>query len=69
WNNFMWPRIIAPSPEWHVLPVATSALQTQYAANWTIVMAATTVAIAPLLVLFLVFNRQIIKSIGIRGIG
>ncbi|MDY5584714.1 MAG: carbohydrate ABC transporter permease, partial [Arcanobacterium sp.] len=47
WNNFMWPRIIAPSPEWHVLPVATSALQTQYAANWTIVMAATTVAIAP----------------------
>lgn len=68
WNNFLWPSIVAPSPEWNVLTVATSALQTQYSDNWTLVMAATTVSILPLLILFLIFNKQIVRSIGITGV-
>lgn len=65
WNNFMWPKVIAPTKEWHVLTVATSALQTQYSSNWTLVMAATTIALAPLVVLFLIFQRHITRSIGV----
>ncbi|MDO5726351.1 MAG: carbohydrate ABC transporter permease [Bowdeniella nasicola] len=65
WNNFMWPKVIAPRKEWHVLTVATSALQTQYSSNWTLVMAATTLALAPLVVLFLIFQRHITRSIGV----
>ncbi|MFC5369280.1 carbohydrate ABC transporter permease [Arcanobacterium bovis] len=68
WNNFMWPNIIARDPQWHVLTVATAALQTQYSANWAIVMAATTLCVLPLLVLFLLFNKQIIRSIGITRV-
>ncbi|WP_124054533.1 carbohydrate ABC transporter permease [Arcanobacterium ihumii] len=68
WNNFMWPKIIAPAPAWNVLTVATASLQTQYTANWTLVMAATTLCVLPLLVLFLIFNKQIIRSIGISGL-
>ena len=68
WNNFMWPSIIAPDPAWNVLTVATSALQTQYSGNWTLVMAATTIAIAPLLILFVVFQKHIVRSIGITGL-
>lgn len=68
WNNFMWPSIIAPKQEWNVVTVATASLQTQYSNNWTLVMAATTVAIMPLVVLFLVFNKQIVRSIGISGL-
>ncbi|MBM7824390.1 multiple sugar transport system permease protein [Arcanobacterium pluranimalium] len=68
WNNFMWPNIIAQDPQWHVLTVATAALQTQYSANWTLVMAATTLCVLPLLVLFLLFNKQIIRSIGITRV-
>lgn len=68
WNSFMWPSIIAPDPTWNVLTVATSALQTQYSGNWTLVMAATTVAIAPLLILFVVFQKHIVRSIGITGV-
>ncbi len=67
WNNFLWPSIIAPTPQWNVLTVATSALQTQFDGNWTLVMAATTIALAPLIILFLIFNKQIVQSLGISG--
>ncbi|GAB2986826.1 carbohydrate ABC transporter permease [Actinotalea caeni] len=68
WNNFMWPLVIAPRPEWHVITVATAALQTQYNGNWTLVMAATTIALAPLVVLFLIFQKQITSSLGVTGV-
>lgn len=68
WNNFMWPSIIAPAPEWRVVTVATAALQSQYSGNWTLVMAATTIALAPLVILFLIFQDQITRSIGVTGV-
>ncbi len=68
WNNFMWPKVIAPKREWNVLTVATASLQTQYSSNWTLVMAATTVALAPLIILFLIFQRHITRSIGLSGL-
>lgn len=68
WNNYLWPSMIAPAEEWRVMTVATSALQTQYEGNWTLVMAATTVSLAPLIILFLIFQKQIVRSIGITGL-
>ncbi len=67
WNNFLWPLVITTGREWQTLTVATAALQGQYNGNWTVVMAATTVAILPLLVLFLIFQRHVIRSITITG--
>lgn len=68
WNSFMWPLVITSGGRWRVLTVATAGLQTQYNAQWTLVMAATTVAIAPLIALFLVFQRQIVRSIVVTGL-
>ncbi len=67
WNNFMWPLIITTGRDWQVITVATANLQSQYNANWTLVMAATTVAMAPLLVIFAVFQRTIVNSISLTG--
>ena len=67
WNSFMWPRIIAATRP-RVLTVATAALQSQYNANWTYVMAATTIALVPLIALFIVFQRHIVESIALTGI-
>ena len=67
WNNFMWPLIITTGRDWQVITVATANLQSQYNANWTLVMAATTVAMAPLLVLFAIFQRSIVSSISLTG--
>lgn len=67
WNNFLWPLVITSGRTWQVMTVATAGLQTQYNGNWPIVMAATTVAIVPLIALFLVFQRSVVRSITITG--
>lgn len=64
WNSFLWPLVITTGPEWRTVTVATASLQSQYNNNWTLVMAATTLAMVPLVLLFIVFQRQITRSIG-----
>ena len=49
WNWFMWPLVITSGGKWQVLTVATAGLQSRYNAQWALVMAATTVAIVPLI--------------------
>jgi multiple sugar transport system permease protein len=68
WNNFMWPLVITSGSKWQVLTVATAALQSRYNAQWTLVMAATTVAIMPLIVLFVAFQHSIVRSIVVTGL-
>ncbi len=67
WNNFLWPLVITSGPTWRTLTLATANLQSQYNGNWTLVMAATTVAIVPLLILFLAFQRNVVRSITFTG--
>ncbi|MGW0052966.1 carbohydrate ABC transporter permease [Nocardia nova] len=67
WNSFLWP-LVAGSGRWQVLMVATADLQTRYNEQWTLVMAATTLAIVPLLVLFVIFQRQVLRSIAWTGL-
>jgi multiple sugar transport system permease protein len=68
WNNFMWPLVITSGSKWQVLTVATAALQSRYNAQWTLVMAATTVSMVPLMVLFVIFQRSIVRSIVVTGL-
>lgn len=68
WNNFMWPLVITSGDTWRVLTVATAGLQSRYDAQWTLVMAATTVAIVPLIGLFVVLGRHIVRSIIVTGL-
>ena len=68
WHHFLWPLIITSGTKWQVLTVATAALQSRYNAQWTLVMAAVGVAVAPLLLLYLVFQRHIVRSIVVTGL-
>ena len=51
-----------------MLTVATVSLQTQYEGNWTLVMAASVIALAPLVVLFLIFQGRVTNAIGASGL-
>ena len=68
WNNFLWPSIIAPAREWRVVTTATTAMQTQYDDRIVLVMTAAVVAMAPLIILFLTFQKKITAAIGITGL-
>ncbi|QLL05741.1 carbohydrate ABC transporter permease [Mycobacterium vicinigordonae] len=68
WNSFMWPLVITSGRKWRVLTVATADLQSRFNSQWTLVMAATTVAIVPLIALFVIFQRHIVSSILVSGL-
>jgi multiple sugar transport system permease protein len=68
WNNFMWPLVITSGHRWRVLTVATADMQSRFNSQWTLVMAATAVAIVPLIVLFAGFQRHIVASIVVAGL-
>ncbi|MGE7225468.1 carbohydrate ABC transporter permease [Paenibacillus sp. PDC88] len=70
WNNFLWPLIVTDSVENRPLTVGLSifAQASDTGAQWTEVSAATLLVIAPLIVLFLLFQRQFINSFIQSGI-
>ena len=68
WNNFLWPLIVTDSPSRQVLTVGLAALQSYYIRRWSLVLAGSLVALVPLLVIFVAFQRQIVRSIKLSGV-
>lgn len=68
WNNFLWPLIVTDSPGKQVLTVGLAGLQSYYIQHWNLVLAGSLVALAPLLAIFAVFQKQIVKSIQLSGV-
>jgi multiple sugar transport system permease protein len=68
WNNFMWPLIVTDDPSRQVLTVGVAALQSSFSNQWNLVLAASLVALVPLLLLFAVFQKHIVRSIQLSGI-
>lgn len=68
WNSFLWPLTITADPDLQVVQVAIASFQSQYSASWNYIMAASTIVAAPMLVLFFIFQRQIMESIKTGGL-
>jgi multiple sugar transport system permease protein len=68
WNAFLWPLTITTDQDLWVVQVAIASFQQQYSASWNYIMAASTVVALPTLLLFLVFQRQIVESIKTGGL-
>jgi multiple sugar transport system permease protein len=67
WNNFLWPLIITDSDSLRVLTVGLSVFQGEFSSQWNLMMAATFIALAPLLILFFLFQKQLVRSIHTSG--
>ena len=68
WNAFLWPLTITSDPDLWVVQVAIASFQSQYAGAWNYIMAASTVVAMPMLILFVIFQRQIVDSIKTSGL-
>ena len=68
WNNFLWPLIVTDSNSRQVLTVSIAALQSSFSEQWNLVLAASLVALIPLLVVFALFQKQIVRSIQLSGV-
>ena len=69
WNNFLWPLIITNSVESRPLTVGLQVFSSgDQGIDWSIITAATLLTAAPLLVAFLLFQRQFVQSFMRAGI-
>ena len=69
WNNFLWPLIVTNSVESRPLTVGLQVFSaTDQGIDWSIITAATLMTTAPLLIGFLLFQRQFVQSFMRAGI-
>ena len=69
WNNFLWPLIVTNSTETRPLTVGLSIFSsTDQGVDWSVITAATLMTSGPLLIAFLLFQRQFVQSFMRAGI-
>ncbi|PID29007.1 MAG: ribokinase [Candidatus Cloacimonadota bacterium] len=68
WNSFMWPLVVTNSKNLRVLQVGLSNFSQESSSQTTLLMAASTFSILPLLMVFLLGQKHIIKSYASSGL-
>ena len=67
WNNFFYPLIFLNTDTLFTLPLWVNQFKGQYSADWGGLMAATTLAAVPFLIVFIIAQRQIVEGIALSG--
>jgi len=68
WNDFLWPLIVMIKKEMYTLTVALANLNSQYATDYGLLMVAATIVVLPVLIVFFIGQKFIIRSIMISGL-
>ncbi|MBB3381827.1 MULTISPECIES: carbohydrate ABC transporter permease [unclassified Rhizobium] len=63
WNDLWFPLILAPSEATKTVTLGSQIFIGQFVTNWNAVLAALTLAILPILILYVIFSRQLIRGI------
>lgn len=63
WNDLWFPLILAPAEATKTVTLGSQVFIGQFVTNWNAVLAALSLAILPVLVLYLIFSRQLIRGI------
>lgn len=67
WNSFFYPLIFLNTDTNFTLPLLVNQFKGLYSSDWGALMAATTLAAAPLLIIFILAQRQIVEGIALSG--
>ena len=67
WDAFLWPLLVVRSPDLYTLPLGLARFQQSFATNYSELMAISTLAMIPLVFVYLVAQRSFIR--GIASIG
>lgn len=68
WNNFLWPLIATNSTDLQVATVGLANFQSSFGTQWNLVLAGSMIVLIPLVVLFAIFQKQIVNSIALTGV-
>ncbi|WP_040953056.1 carbohydrate ABC transporter permease [Gorillibacterium massiliense] len=68
WNNFLWPFLSITDDRMFTLPMGIPTLMNQYTEDYVKPMVINTISSLPIIALFLIFERQIVKGVTLSGI-
>jgi multiple sugar transport system permease protein len=68
WNAYIWPLIVVRSDEMRTLPVGIAFFSSESGSAFHLIMAAASLATIPVIIIFLIFQRHIIKGIALAGL-
>ena len=68
WNNFFRPLIFLDSIENYTVPLAINFFRGQYATDFSLLMAGSAISIVPVLIVYIIGQRQIIEGIATTGL-
>lgn len=67
YKDLMWPLLVAPQIKATTLTAALSRLQGQFGNNYPQIMAGAVMAVVPMIILYLIFQKQFIEGIATSG--
>jgi multiple sugar transport system permease protein len=68
WNNFFNPNIFLSTPEKFTIPLLLNSFRGLYVTDYALMMAAATIAVVPVLVIYLLGQRYIIEGVALTGL-
>lgn len=68
WNNFLWPLLVLRTNDMLTIPIGLSTLLTPYGNNYQMLIAGSVLAILPILLVFLFFQRFFISGLTVGGV-
>jgi raffinose/stachyose/melibiose transport system permease protein len=63
WNDLWFPLILAPGESSRTLTLGAQQFLGQYQTDWSALLAMLTLAIVPVIVLYIIFSRQLIRGL------
>ncbi len=68
WNGLFWPAILLQDPNQYTIPIGIAHFRFAYTTLWPPLMAASVLAILPILLLFVVFQRYFVAGVAAAGV-
>jgi putative chitobiose transport system permease protein len=70
WSDFLWPLIVLDKPEFYTLPLGVATLAGTFSLDWRLIAAGSVIAIAPIILFFVLMQHYIVPSeagSGVKG--
>ena len=67
WNDFLWPLVITTTPDMRTLPAGLTLFMGQHVIEHALLLAGATITILPLLIGFLLAQRQFVRGVAMTG--
>jgi multiple sugar transport system permease protein len=68
WNNLLWPLLVIESDDMNTIPLGLTKFSTLYSTNYVQMLAMAVIASLPVLIIFILGQRQIINSLMLSGL-